>query len=208
MLAAAARLIPVVATLIAFAAPGGARAAGEAGWEQSGTATWYGGRHHGRRTSSGEPFDQYAMTAAHPSLPLGSRVRVTMHDTGESVVVRITDRQPYHGGRRIIDLSRGAAARIGLLARGMGRVTVRHAGVSDQFQLYGAEEVEVAEAPEELVGPDGTGAGDAVANPRRRGRLHMRHARPSAAADRPCCRAPSATPVRYSAPRRAARHRS
>ena len=207
MLAAAARLIPVMATLIAFAAPGGARAAGQPGWEESGTATWYGGRHHGRRTSSGEAFDQNAMTAAHPSLPLGSRVRVTLQATGESVVVRITDRQPYHG-RRIIDLSRGAASRIGLLAQGTGRVTLRQAGVSDQYQLYGAEEVEVAEAPDE-VGADGVASfGDAAANPRRRGRLHTRRARQSVAEARPCCRAPSATPVRYSAPRRAERHRS
>lgn len=207
LLAAAARLIPVVATLIAIAAPGGARATGEAGWEQSGTATWYGGRHHGRRTSSGEAFDQNAMTAAHPSLPMGSRVRVTLQDTGESVVVRITDRQPYHGGRRIIDLSRGAAARIGLLARGTGRVTLRHAGVSDQYQLFAAEEVEVAEAPEE-AGAGSAADFEGAANPRRRGRLHTRHARPAVAEARPCCRAPSAVPVRYSAPRRAALRRS
>ncbi len=110
-----------------------------ASWQEAGQASWYGGRHHGRRTSSGEIFDQNAMTAAHPRLPLGSRVRVTMDDTGSSVVVTITDRQPDHG-RRIIDLSRGAASRIGMLDRGTGMVTLA--------SVAAVEPVEVAEAPD------------------------------------------------------------
>lgn len=204
MIAAAARLLPVVTALLAFAAPGGsgggARAAGP-GWQETGVASWYGGRHHGRRTSSGEAFDQHAMTAAHPSLPLGSRIKVTVQDTGASVVVRITDRQP-HKGVRIIDLSRGAASRIGLVSRGTGWVTLSQPGPGEE-----AEEVEVAEAPDaaELGATDAGEYLEGAPNPRRRGQQRMRRARPSAAAARPCCRAPSATPVRYSAPRRAAR---
>lgn len=131
-----------------------------ASWQEAGQASWYGGRHHGRRTSSGEIFNQNAMTAAHPRLPMGSRVRVTMDDTGSSVVVTITDRQPDHG-RRIIDLSRGAASRIGLLGRGTGMVTLASVAAD--------EPVEVAEAPE-------NGADDAGVSPRLHGRPHTRRA--------------------------------
>ncbi len=105
-------------------------------WQESGQASWYGDQHHGRRTASGQTFNQYALTAAHPSLPLGSRVRVTMADTGNSVVVTVNDRGPHYG-RRIIDLSRAAAARIGLLGHGTGMVTL--AGVTPD------DPVEVAE---------------------------------------------------------------
>ena len=131
-----ARLLPAFAAtvLIAGTAPGAA-----AGWEEHGEASWYGGRHNGRRTSNGETFDQNAMTAAHSSLPLGSRVRVTLQDTGESVVVRITDRQPPKR-YRIIDLSRGAAAQIGLLGRGTGSVTLT--------PVSAEEPIEVAQAPD------------------------------------------------------------
>ena len=94
-----------------------------AGWEESGEATWYGPRHAGRRTSTGETFDPSGLTAAHATLPLGTRIRVTMQETGASVVVRVNDRQPYHQNR-VVDLSRGAAARIGLLGQGVGMVTL------------------------------------------------------------------------------------
>lgn len=73
-----------------------------------GMASWYGPGFHGRRTASGERFNQYAMTAAHKTLPLGSLVLVTNLETNHSVVVRINDRGPYVRGR-IIDLSKGAA---------------------------------------------------------------------------------------------------
>ncbi len=99
------------------------------GWEESGKASWYGERHHGRRTSSGEIFDQNRMTAAHPSLPLGTRVRVTLRDTGESVLVTINDRQPK--GARVIDLSRGAASRIGMLHKGVAMVRLAVVQPSD-----------------------------------------------------------------------------
>ena len=87
----------------------------------SGAASYYGKRFHGRRTANGERFNMNAMTAAHKSLPFGTKVRVTNRRNGKSVVVRINDRGPYHGGR-IIDLSRAAAARIGMLKTGTASV--------------------------------------------------------------------------------------
>ncbi|WP_117238503.1 septal ring lytic transglycosylase RlpA family protein [Thermus sediminis] len=82
---------------------------------QEGLAVWYGPGFHGRRTASGEVYDQNALTAAHPSLPFGTRVRVTNPKNGRSVVVRINDRGPF-GGRYIIDLSYAAAKAIGALS--------------------------------------------------------------------------------------------
>lgn len=89
---------------------------------ESGTASWYGGRFHGRRTASGEIFDASRLTAAHRSLPFGTRVRVTNLENGRRVVVRVNDRGPWRSGR-IIDLSREAARSLGFLAR--GTVSVR-----------------------------------------------------------------------------------
>ena len=128
-------------------------------WEQSGQASWYGNWHQGRPTSSGAPFDQNAMTAAHAKLPLGSRVRVTRQDTGESVVVTINDRQPPKG-IRVIDLSHRAAARLGMVDQGVSMV--------DIAKVSPSEPIEVAEAPE-----DGHGI-----SLRRHDRPHRRHAVP------------------------------
>ena len=86
-----------------------------------GIASWYGPGYHGNRTSSGEAFDQDALTAAHFTWVFGTKVRVTLLSTGRSVVVRITDRFPNHKGR-VIDVSRGAARAIGLIGPGTGRV--------------------------------------------------------------------------------------
>jgi rare lipoprotein A len=88
-----------------------------------GEATWYGRRHHGRTTASGEPFDMYDFTAAHRTLPFGTVVRVVRDDTRQSVVVRINDRGPYGEGR-IIDLSRAAAEEIELIGPGHLPVTL------------------------------------------------------------------------------------
>lgn len=93
------------------------------GFRQRGLASWYGLKFHGRRTSSGEPYDMYAMTAAHKTLPLPTWVRVTNRENGKSVVVKVNDRGPFHPGR-IIDLSYAAAARIGALARGTAPVEI------------------------------------------------------------------------------------
>ena len=89
--------------------------------ELVGHASWYGADFHGEPTASGEPFDMTELTAAHPTLPFGTRVRVTNQSNGRSVVVRINDRGPF-SGRRIIDLSRKAAELIGIRAKGVGRV--------------------------------------------------------------------------------------
>jgi rare lipoprotein A len=86
-----------------------------------GIASWYGPQYHGKRTSSGERFDQDALTAAHAYWAFGTRVKVTLLSTGRSVVVRINDRFPSHKGRAI-DLSRGAARAIGLIGPGTGQV--------------------------------------------------------------------------------------
>ena len=95
-----------------------------AGYVKQGVASWYGTKFHGRRTSSGEIFDMYAMTAAHRTLPLPTYVKVTLLKTGRSVVVRINDRGPFRKNR-IIDLSYAAAKRLGMLNSGLGRVEVR-----------------------------------------------------------------------------------
>lgn len=93
------------------------------GWRQAGLASWYGGRRwQGRPTASGVRFDERQLTAAHASLPLGSRVRVTVADTGRSVVVTITDRPGTR--KRVIDLSRAAAERLGIVQRGLAPVTL------------------------------------------------------------------------------------
>lgn len=85
------------------------------------TASWYGPGHHGRPTASGEIFDSAALTAAHPCLPFGTLVDVQDVGSGRSVLVRINDRGPFVPGRQV-DLSQAAAARLGLIGRGIGRV--------------------------------------------------------------------------------------
>ncbi|MBS0989985.1 septal ring lytic transglycosylase RlpA family protein [Acetobacter okinawensis] len=94
---------------------------------QKGMASWYGAaRQHLRRTSSGARFDKTRLTAAHPTAPLGSKLRVTSEETGRSVVVTVNDRGPYSRGR-IIDLSQAAAAQLGMLGAGVAHVSVQAA---------------------------------------------------------------------------------
>lgn len=95
----------------------------------TGLASWYGPGFNGNRSASGEVFNQEALTAAHPSLPFGTQVRVTNLDTGLSVVVRINDRGPYAHGR-VIDLSAGAARVIGLMSSGIAPVNLQVLGVA------------------------------------------------------------------------------
>jgi len=92
-------------------------------YRQRGIASWYGKKFHGGKTSNGETYDMYAMTAAHPTLPIPSYARVTRVATGRSVVVRINDRGPFHSDR-IIDLSYAAAHKLGLIGPGSGEVIV------------------------------------------------------------------------------------
>ncbi|OMG56879.1 hypothetical protein BJN45_01005 [Azonexus hydrophilus] len=92
-------------------------------YKARGIASWYGKKFHGQKTSIGEPYDMFAMTAAHPTLALPSYVRVTSLHSGRSVVVRVIDRGPFHAGR-IIDLSYTAAYKLGLIQGGSGQVEV------------------------------------------------------------------------------------
>jgi rare lipoprotein A len=93
------------------------------GYRESGIASWYGKKFHGRRTSSGEPYDMYAMTAAHKTLPLPSYVRVRNVQNNRAVVVRVNDRGPFLHNR-LIDLSYAAAAKLGILGTGTGVVEI------------------------------------------------------------------------------------
>jgi rare lipoprotein A len=97
------------------------------GYAAVGRASWYGARYHGRRTASGQVFDMHAFTAAHPTLPFGTRVRVTNLENGRSVIVVINDRGPFVRGR-IIDLSRRAARSLGFVRKGTASVRVEVAG--------------------------------------------------------------------------------
>lgn len=90
---------------------------------ETGTASWYGSE-SGSRTANGERFQPDGLTAAHRTLPFGTRVRVTDLSTGRSVVVRINDRGPARWTHRVIDLSRGAARALGIVHRGTARVSI------------------------------------------------------------------------------------
>ena len=115
-------------------------------WSERGMASWYDSRGVGRRTSSGARFNPMQLTCAHPTLPLGTKVLVTSERTGRSVVVTVNDRGPFGG--RIVDLSRAAAARIGMLGSGTASVTLQRAT---------PDAIEVAEAA------DGDSSAQAVA---------------------------------------------
>lgn len=92
-------------------------------YRKRGTASWYGKRYHGRKTASGETYDMFKMSAAHPILPIPSYVRVTRVSTGKSIIVRINDRGPFLQGREI-DLSYAAATKLGIVKSGTGEVIV------------------------------------------------------------------------------------
>jgi rare lipoprotein A len=109
--------------------------------KERGIASWYGKKFHGQKTASGETYDMFAMTAAHPTLPIPSYARVTNLKTGKSTIVRINDRGPFHSDR-IIDLSYAAASRIGIAAPGSGMVEVERV-----FSATGAPVVIATVAP-------------------------------------------------------------
>jgi rare lipoprotein A len=92
-------------------------------FKQTGLASWYGRKFHGRKTASGETFDMNALTAAHRSLPLNCYVKVTNKNNGKSVVVKVNDRGPFHG-KRVLDLSYGAAKQLGITSKGVGNVSI------------------------------------------------------------------------------------
>ena len=105
-------------------------------FRQRGLASWYGKRFHGNPTASGEAYDMYAMTAAHPTLPIPSYVRVTNTGNGRSVVVRVNDRGPFHPGR-IIDLSYAAAFKLGYIQAGSAPVEIESIIPGEQKQAGG-----------------------------------------------------------------------
>ena len=107
------------------------------GFHQEGLASWYGTKFHGRRTSSGEPYDIYKLTAAHRHLPLPTYVRVTNLANGKSTIVKVNDRGPFHSDR-VIDLSYAAAVKLGFHRQGTSRVrieVVEPAGQPDAFMV-------------------------------------------------------------------------
>lgn len=121
---AAPRRVLLAAGLLAFAATPALAGSGTIRGE--GIASFYGREHHGGPTASGERFNMNAMTAAHRTAPLGSRLKVTNLRNGKSVVVRINDRGPFIKGR-VIDLSRGAADVLGFTGAGLTRVAIETA---------------------------------------------------------------------------------
>ena len=104
------------------------------GYVEEGVASWYGADFHGKPTSCGEPYDMYAMTAAHKTLPLGSYVKVTNLQNGRSAVLRINDRGPFVGGR-IIDLSCRAAQELGSYGKGLAKVRVEAVQCASEFKI-------------------------------------------------------------------------
>ncbi len=104
---------------------------------ERGLASWYGRKFHGQKTSSGETYDMFAMTAAHKTLPIPSYARVTNVKNNQSVVVRVNDRGPFHDGR-VIDLSYAAAAKLGIAAPGSGLVEVERVFARDATRLAAA----------------------------------------------------------------------
>lgn len=92
-------------------------------FSQTGMASWYGRQFHGRKTASGDTFDMNGLTAAHRSLPLNCFIRVTNKSNGKSVIVKVNDRGPFHGNR-VVDLSYGAAKRLGITNSGTAKVSI------------------------------------------------------------------------------------
>lgn len=122
-------LLAITLAVVGFACgpaqkPATKTATGQPARVQTGMASWYGGELHGSRTASGERFNKNALTAAHRTLPLGTRVRVTNTRNGKSVIVRINDRGPFGKRKRIIDVSEAAARRLGMIDAGIVPVRI------------------------------------------------------------------------------------
>jgi len=115
-------------------------------YKERGVASWYGRKFHGEKTSNGETYDMYAMTAAHPTLPLPSYAKVTSTASGKSVVVRVNDRGPFLHNR-VIDLSYAAAHRIGIAQSGSGEVEVEAIIPGESVLVTAAPLPPVATAP-------------------------------------------------------------
>ena len=113
---------------------------------QRGTATWYGKKFHGQRTSSGEIYDMYKITAAHPLLPIPSYARVTNLENGKQIIVRINDRGPFHSDR-IIDLSYTAALKLGILGKGSSKIEVERLLPNDIERMAENRKNQTSSAP-------------------------------------------------------------
>lgn len=120
------------------------------GYRETGIASWYGQKFHGRKTATGEVYDMYKMTAAHKTLPLPSYVEVKNLSNGRKIVVRVNDRGPFHGGR-IIDLSYTAASKLGIIGRGTGRVEVTAIDASSYGQSKPVAPVKAIARPVEPI---------------------------------------------------------
>ncbi|VXB53115.1 septal ring lytic transglycosylase RlpA family protein [Massilia sp. 9I] len=112
---------------------------------QRGVASWYGVKFHGQKTSSGELYDMYKMTAAHPTLPIPSFARITSVESGKSVVVRINDRGPFHASR-IVDVSYTAALKLGLLGKGSHQVEIERLFPNDPLQMASERRIVTSQA--------------------------------------------------------------
>jgi rare lipoprotein A len=112
---------------------------------QRGIGSWYGKKFHGQKTSSGEPYDMYKLTAAHPTLPIPSYARVTNLSNGAQVIVRINDRGPFHSSR-IIDLSYTAALKLGYLGKGSSELEVERLLPDDIAQMAAARQAQAVAA--------------------------------------------------------------
>jgi rare lipoprotein A len=133
-------------------------------FKQRGRGSWYGKKFHGQKTSSGEIYDMYQMTAAHPTLPIPSYARITNLGNGNRVIVRVNDRGPFHSDR-IIDLSYTAALKLGYLARGSTELEVERL-LPDEIARMAGSQAPRAEPPPSVFGamePSGSEVGSAKA---------------------------------------------
>lgn len=134
-------------------------------FKQRGIASWYGKKFHGKRTSSGEPYDMYQVTAAHPTLPIPSYARVTNLSNGKQIIVRINDRGPFHSSR-IMDLSYTAALKLGYLGKGSSEVELERLLPEDIAKMAENRANQMAVAPaREPVSTASTGAPITAAKP-------------------------------------------
>lgn len=118
--------------------------ANASGLFQTGKASYYGKAHHGKKTASGVRFNMYGLTAAHRTLPFGTKLRVTLPETGKSVIVTVNDRGPFIKGR-VLDLSQGAARALGMIKIGVGKIEIEK--LSDTKKVKSDER----DAMEELI---------------------------------------------------------
>jgi rare lipoprotein A len=150
--------LAVAAALIAACAGAPGRG-GEPNWREQGLASWYGADFHGRRTANGERYNMYAMTAAHKTLPLGTRLVVVNRETGRRITVRVNDRGPFVAGR-VVDLSLAAARALGSAEIGVVPVTLEAVLPASAFALAAAApgSATVAAAPPRAAAAPGPAA--------------------------------------------------